>query len=141
MGLWSPAELRNGVDDWKEITPGPLHKAVAALRRKFATNAWKAGEIMRQGCHPALHRGMADQARTIRDGIKKLGYPSLPTVDEGQAERTVFTAYFDRCADLLAKEVRGTFSDLFDIASAQSTLLTSDPVDWASLADETVSCG
>lgn len=133
MRFWSPSELRNGVKNWKEITPEPLHKAIEALRRKFAENAWKAGEIMRQGCHPGLHRGMADQARTISDGIKKLGYPALPTVDEGQAEPMVFTVCFDRCAELLAKEVRRTFSDLFDIASAQSALLSSDPVDWASL--------
>lgn len=133
MRLWSPDRLRDGVKDWKEITPEPLQRAVDALRRKFAENTWKAGEIMRQGCHPALHGGMADQARTINDGMKKLGYPALPAVDKGQTEPTVFTAYFDRCADLLANEVRGTFSELFDIASAQSALLRSEPVDWASL--------
>jgi hypothetical protein len=133
MGLWSNAKLRNGVSNWKDITPEPLHKAIAALRKEFATNAWKAGEIMRQGCHSALHKGMADQARTINDGIRKLGYPTLPTVDEGQTESTVFTAYFDRSADLLAKEVSRTFSELFDIASANLALLNRDPVDWASL--------
>ena len=133
MRFWSPLVLRNGVNNWKEVTPEPLQKAVEALRRKFAENAWKAGEIMRTGCHPALHRGMADQARTISDGIKKLGYPALLTVDEGQIEPKVFAECFDLCAKLLANDVRKTFSDLFDIGSARSALLRSDPVDWASL--------
>jgi hypothetical protein len=133
MRLWSPARLRNGVHDWEEITPEPLRSAIAALRREFATNAWKVGEIMRQGSHPALHKGMADQARTIHEGVKKLGYPALLTVDEGQTEPSVFTAHFDCSASLLAREVRGTFSDLFDIASAHSGLLSSDPISWASL--------
>lgn len=136
--LWSASRLRNGVEDWKEITPEPLRRAVEALRRKFAECAWKVGEIMRQGCHPALHCGMADQAKTISDGIKTLGYPVLPTVDEGETEPEVFTAYFDRCTGLLAKEVQRTFSDLFDIASAQSALLNSDPVDWAALQTKVV---
>lgn len=133
MRFWSPSALRSGVKHWKEITPEPLHKAIEALRRKFAENAWKAGEIMRQGCHPALHPGMAEQARTISDGLKKLGYSALLTVDGGHAEPTVFTECFDRCAELLAKEAGRTFSDLFDIASAQSELLSTDPVEWASL--------
>ena len=133
MRLWSPSELRRGVKDWEEITPAPLRKAVGALRRSFAESAWKAGEIMRQGCHPALHRGSTDQARAIHERVKKLGYPALPTVAQGQPEPMVFTAHFDCCTYLLAREVRKTFSELFDIASAQSSLLSADPVNWARL--------
>lgn len=98
---------------------------------------------MRQGCHPALHRGTAEQASTISGLIEQLGFPAPPTVDDGKTEPTVFTAYFYCCADLLAKEVRGTFSDLLEISLAQPHLLGPDPVGWAELqtkvlvADET----
>jgi hypothetical protein len=133
MQLWSPSRLRNGVKNWKEITPGPLQKAIEALRRNFEESTWKISEIMRQGCYPALHRGMGKQARMINDAIKKIGHPAFPSVDEGESEPTVFTAYFDRSTELLAKEIQRTFSHFLDIASAQSALLNSDPVDWASL--------
>lgn len=133
MRLWSPASLRNGVDDWKQITPEPLHKAVEALRREFATNTWKAGEIMRQGCHPALHRGMAEQARMINEGLKKLGLPALPSVDGGETEPSVFVAYFEQSVGLIAHEVKKTFSELLAISFAQSPLIGRDPVEWATL--------
>jgi hypothetical protein len=58
MYPWSAANLRNGIKDWKEITPQPVQKAVEALRRNFEEQAWEIGEIMRQGCYPALHKGL-----------------------------------------------------------------------------------
>lgn len=132
MRFCSPEHLRNGVNDWKEITPESLRKAVEALRKKFSESAWKVGEIMRQGCYPALHNGTADQARIINEAVQQLGYPEFPSVDGGQTEPTVFEAYFDRCASLFAKDTRKVFFELYEIASVQQTLLGQDPVEWAS---------
>src|SRR6185437_7991270 len=71
--------------------------------------------------------------RLINDAMKKAGYSALPAVDDSYTEPAVFTAYFDRCTDLLSKEVAEIFSELFRISSAQSALIDRNPIDWASL--------
>lgn len=130
---WSPSELRASVKNWQDITAEPLRKGVGALRKKFEQNSWKVGEIMRQGCYAALHPGSANQARAIHESLTRIGCPRLPSVAGGQTEPAVFTAYFYQVADLLAREVRATFTALFEIGSAQSALLDGDAVNWATL--------
>jgi hypothetical protein len=132
--LCSAPRLRNGVEDWKDITPQPFQRAVEALRKDFKKQAWKVSHIMTRGCHPALHKGLAEQARKIsRPMEQQLGHAPLPTVDEGQTEPVVFSSYFYRCADLLAGALRRTFFNLRDIALAQSTLINGSPVDWTEI--------
>jgi hypothetical protein len=131
--FWCASELRSGVKDWKEITPQSVQKAVDALRRRFKEQAWKVAYIMGDGCYPALHLGMSEQAKTVARPLRQLGLPALPTVDEGQSEPLVFKTYFSLCGDLLAREVQKTFSELLEIAAAQSRIINRDPVEWASL--------
>jgi hypothetical protein len=130
--------LRSGIEDWKEITPPPLQKAIEALRRNFEKQAWNVGAIMRRGCYPALHKGLAKQAREISRLMEQKGYPALPTVDDGQTEPAVFSSYFYSCADLLARALRRTFSDLRDIALAQSTMIDRPAVEWAAIQAKTL---
>jgi hypothetical protein len=128
---WSAANLRNGIEDWRQITPQSLQEAVGVLRKNFATQAWKVSQIMTTGCHPALRKGLSAQARETSRLMERIGFPALPTVDQGQTEPAVFSAYFYRCADLLANDLRRIFSKLLDISSVQSTLLNLPPIEWA----------
>ena len=134
LHLWSESRLRNGVNDWKEITPQPLQRAVEALRRNFQQHERKIDLIMMQGCNPALHKGSSEEARKISRPLEQtFGYEAFPTVDEGQTEPAVFSSYFYRCAQLLAGALRITFFGLRDISLAQATLIDRPPLDWAAV--------
>jgi len=132
--LYSASKLRNGVEDWREITPQPLQRAVEAVRKDFEEQSWKFGEIMKTGCYPALRKGSSDRARELSLLLEQqLGRPLLRTVDEGQTEPAVFSFYFYRCADLLAGALRRAFFTLRDISLAQSALISGSPIEWAAL--------
>ena len=132
--LCSPSRLRNGVEDWKEITPQALQEAVGALRKGFAEEAWKISYIMRNGCRPALRRGLGGECEGVNRMIQEqLGLSALGTVDQGQTEPAVFKGYFDLCADLLTGPLKRTFSELFEIALSQRPTINVPPVEWAAL--------
>jgi hypothetical protein len=105
---FSASELREGLADWKEITPQPIQKAIEALRVNFGDKAFAVGEIMRTRCYPALH-----------------------PVAESTTEPAVFRSYFYSLAQALAQDVRTTFLEMLSIALAQSALIASEPVEWA----------
>ena len=88
---------------------------------------------MKQSCYPALHRGMTDGASEVNRFREQRGLPISPTVDSGKTEPAVFSVYFDGCANWLGRDVPRLFSDLLEIAFAQSTIINRPPVDWADL--------
>jgi hypothetical protein len=132
--FWSASRLRNGVEDWREITPQALQDAVKALRKNLAEQAFVDHHIMTNGCRPALRRGLSGQCDGINRLIQEqLGLSALGSVDGGQTEPAVFKCYFELCAAHLAGVLKRTFSDLLDIALAQHAKIILAPVEWAVL--------
>jgi hypothetical protein len=110
---WSPSKLRNGIDNWRDITPKRVEAAVDVLRRRFSQQALKVAHGMQQRCFLALHKGMGDQLLKV-DGSTQistrmaLGLSELAfnTVDSGQTESQVFKFYFDHAVNFLTPKVK-----------------------------------
>lgn len=132
--LYSASRLRNGIEDWKEITPRPVRRSVEAVRRNFDEQSWKVSEIMGRACNPALRKGSTEEGQDIRLLLQQqLGHPVRSTVDDGKTEPAVFSYYFYLCADLLAGDLRRTFFNLRDISLAQCALISGSPIEWTEL--------
>jgi hypothetical protein len=131
--LCSASRLRNGVEDWKEITPQPLQDAVAALRKSFAQQAFVVRQIMTNGCRPALRQGLGVQCEGVNRLIEQLGFSALGNVDQGKTEPSVFKDYFDLCAHFLAGKLKQAFFELLEIALARPSMINLGPVEWAAL--------